>query len=264
MCKFLDEKKCWLKDASSMSRKVQYSNGISGAKNCFCTDNKCVADNTGYSSNSIGSLNSFDLTKEECSCICDGNQQCQAWTFSADLKTGKKWCSLHASADQPQYRENSIAGAKSCKSRCTTSMSSDKKCTWNQISISSDKITSLSSQFMTKEECSCSCKDNIQCQAWTFTAVEKGFSTCDFFSSAVAFSNSTNSVSGTNSCESCKPKEDGSVHAETNKTCNLAGVAVQGELLKEFMMESQSFKECSCECQKNPNCVGWSARKGMY
>ena len=251
---------CWLRGKDQSTGMVQRKIYTSGRKSgCICTDIKCIAEKTVILSDIIGSLSSFDFTKEECSCLCDENQKCQAWTFTKDIQPGKNRCSLHSGADQAMYSENSVAGTKACR----TTMSTDKKCIWQKISFSSDKIKSLSSMFMTKEECSCSCKDNSQCQAWTFTTIEMGFNTCNLFSSAANSISAPNSVSGMQSCESCEPKDDGSVHAETKKECDRPGVAVLGEVFQNFPMKSKLLKECSCECQMNPNCVAWSSFKGI-
>ena len=40
----------------------------------------------GYLSNNVGVLSGLGLTKEECSCQCQDNDKCVAWTFAQGKK----------------------------------------------------------------------------------------------------------------------------------------------------------------------------------
>ena len=256
---------CWLRGKDQSTGMATDERFTSGTKSCLCTNSECIIEKKAFSSNIIGSLSSFDFTKEECSCICDENPQCQAWTFTKDTQSSQNRCSLHSSPGQAEECENSVSGTKSCKGhkyvRCTN-MSGDKRCIWENQSFSSNKIKSTND--MTKEECSCSCEDESECQAWTLNG-----NTCNLFKSVSTPTSSTNSISGLKTCESCEPDAFGNVDTErlTNQSCNQDDVAIIGEKISAtswISMKNNSLKECSCECQRNPNCVVWTTYfKGM-
>jgi hypothetical protein len=72
---------CWLKKEIFISKMTGEDWANSGIKNCMCTDENCVKDQIEFEGDTIDHIFSAVLTKENCSCSCEENANCTAWSF---------------------------------------------------------------------------------------------------------------------------------------------------------------------------------------
>lgn len=71
-----------LKRKEAAKNRYSCSTCVSGLKRCMCDTQNCIEENTGYFSLDLAVHKDFDLTKEECSCLCKDNKDCKGWTFA--------------------------------------------------------------------------------------------------------------------------------------------------------------------------------------
>jgi len=223
----------------------------------MCTPLHCIEKGVYYNGDRIRIIDSGDMNAVKCSCQCNDEFYCNSWTFSENVNgDGKNRCWLKkGDVTRVKYSGTSeaVSGRKSCTKRsqtkkrmCTPSLCVEKGVYYNGI-----RIRIIDSDDMSAVKCSCKCKEESDCNSWTFNGNK-----CWLKRGGVArveYPKPSDAVSGRTECIEgiCG----------TPKHCIEYGVYYSGATIGTYMNnpEVKTAEECSCKCKTSSySCKYWT------